>query len=110
MLDLCREQFITDRIIQYIQTLLYFYLPTSSLGKIQRRRRAAEDYKEIVQTTGKLNSFAVDWMGGNVFWIESNLTEYTIKVKSIFGTGDRVLSKIQSYSQPAHLVLHPEKR
>ena len=49
-------------------------------------------------------------MGGNVFWIESNLTEHTIKVKSIFGTGDRVLSKFQSYSQPAHLVLYPEKR
>ncbi|CAB4016149.1 prolow-density lipo receptor-related 1, partial [Paramuricea clavata] len=83
-------------------------------AKRQRRRRDTGKYQAIVQTTGKPQSFAVDWMGGNIFWIEASSTDillyYTIKVKSIFGKGHRALSRIGPHNQPSSLILYLEKR
>lgn len=76
----------------------------------RRKRRNTDHFQTIVKSNGKPQTFAVDWMGGNIFWIEANPSRYTINVKPLFRDGRRVLFHIEPFDKPNHLVLYPEKR
>ncbi|XP_028393318.1 low-density lipoprotein receptor-related protein 2-like [Dendronephthya gigantea] len=79
----------------------------------QRRRRDTKDYTTLIEASGKPRSFAVDYMSGDVFWLESSTNEHSVRVKSIFGKASSAQDdkiKIKLYNQPTHIVLYPEKR
>lgn len=84
----------------------YIYLVDSDDGSIIRIKHDTTGYQKIIKNVDNLESIAVDWAAGNLYWIES--TYQIIEMARMNGSYRYVLVS-NNISKPTSLAIDPNE-